>query len=84
MTRSTRYHHEPSCRPLVIAGGRRYGVCTCSDEFVADDMRRMVRAEGCTCDVELEVSRLANGDHHVKIGHDDWCPRLRAVRAVNN
>lgn len=77
--------HKPGCRPLAKVGRKLYGVCTCA---TADDVeagaRDRIAAEGCTCDVEITVTEMRTGDWHVQAAHDDWCPRLRAVQAVNN
>jgi hypothetical protein len=41
---------------------------------------RAVRAQGCTCSVEVSVCDWFENLPWVEAAHDDWCPLLRAVQ----
>lgn len=65
--------------------GRVYAIVgDASHDTVMRGARLVAQVEGCTCDVEVTADEVAPGAWHVSIAHDDWCPRLRAVQAVNN
>lgn len=76
--------HKPGCHPFAKVGRKVYGICTCATEQdVIEAARARIVAEGCVCDVEIEVTPVGRG-WHVQAAHDDWCPRLQVVKAVNN
>lgn len=49
-------------------------------EQITESATFAARVEGCRCDVEITVSKIAPGAWHVQVAHDDWCPRLRAAQ----
>lgn len=36
------------------------------------------RAEGCTCDPEIELVEIEPDLYSARVAHDDWCALLRA------
>ena len=40
---------------------------------------------GCdTCDAFQTIETLTPGVHVIHVNHDDWCPTLRAMKAMEN
>lgn len=47
-------------------------------EITERDIRASLRASGCVCNADIAIVREAEGIYRSTVGHDDWCPLLRA------
>lgn len=50
------------------------------EQQATKDARRGCRAQGCTCEVALEIVSWEEGMPQVAARHDDWCPLLRVMQ----
>lgn len=51
---------------------------------IYDAAAELAREDGCTCDVEIVLTRVDGGTVSVQWAHDDVCPALLRYRAPRN